>query len=277
MVERHARAKVNLCLVVTGRRDDGYHLLDSIVAFADVGDRVTVAAADTLSLTVTGPFAAGLGPPTENLVWRAALSLAAAHDRPPIAAITLDKHLPIASGIGGGSADAAAALLALSALWQVPVPPDLALRLGADVPVCLHGQACRMTGIGEVLHPFQFPPVPAVLVNPGVAVPTAAVFRARPAGFRPPLAGVSAAEIADVAALVRRGGNDLIAPATHLAPEIALTLAAVNATDAVLAVTMSGSGATCVGLYPTADAASAAATALARAQPGWWVMATTLS
>lgn len=263
-----AFAKVNLYLRITGRRADGYHTLDSLVVFAAASDRITVAPDSTLSLSLTGPFAAGLAGEADNLVLRAARALAAAHGIAPAANIALDKRLPLASGIGGGSADAAATLRSLGALWGVTVPPRVALALGADVPVCLAGRACVMRGIGEELHPApDLPPCGLLLVNPGVALETAAVFAARAGSFSPraPLPrgwGSVAAMARDLA----HPGNDLEAPAIRLRPVIADVLAALRATGALLA-RMSGSGATCFGLYP--DAASAAAAA--RVLPaGWW-------
>ena len=174
-VSEAASAKLNLCLHVTGRRGDGYHLLDSLVVFADVADRVSAAPGQGLSLRVTGPEGAGLGSEPDNLVLRAARSMGVTD-----AALLLEKHLPVAAGIGGGSADAAAALRALARWTGRPLPSDAeVLRLGADVPVCLSGRPARMTGIGEGLTPL--PPLPAlwvVLVNPRVAVPTPQVFAA---------------------------------------------------------------------------------------------------
>ncbi len=183
-IEAFAPAKINLTLHVTARRADGYHLLDSLVAFADIGDRVTVAPADDVTLHITGPFASDLTAGPDNLVLRAAALFASGKG----ARITLDKHLPVASGIGGGSADAAATLVALAQLWDRPVPRN-AVSLGADVPACLDGRALRLTGVGERLEPLSHP-LPAaslVLVNPGVAVPTPAVFQALERRDHPPM------------------------------------------------------------------------------------------
>jgi 4-diphosphocytidyl-2-C-methyl-D-erythritol kinase len=270
-LRRLARAKINLSLRVTGRRADGYHLLDSVVAFADVGDWIEVRPASGFSLTITGPFAVGLSAGPDNLVARAAQALAAAAGCAPDVAITLEKHLPIASGIGGGSADAAATLVLLQHLWGSAV--DLAVLgadLGADVPVCLKSQSCRMSGVGDVLHPIVLPPTRALLVNPGVTVETAAVFRARTGPFRATLDH----EPATVAELVRQGGNDLTEPAISLAPEIATVLAALNALPGVRAAAMSGSGATCFALL---DDPSGAAATLRAAHPEWWYCDTVLS
>ncbi|MEZ5865086.1 MAG: 4-(cytidine 5'-diphospho)-2-C-methyl-D-erythritol kinase [Geminicoccaceae bacterium] len=183
-----ARAKLNLDLLVTGRREDGYHELDSLVVFVPLADRLTFEHAPGLSLEVTGPFAGGLGPAEDNLVLRAARMLAAAAGRSPAFAIRLEKLLPVASGIGGGSADAAATLRGLARLFGLDWPADrlreLGLDLGADVPVCLWGRPARLRGIGERLDPVRgLPGLPLVLVNPGIGLGTAAVFRARdPAG-----------------------------------------------------------------------------------------------
>lgn len=269
-----ARAKINLCLHVTGQRADGYHLLDSLVAFADLGDLITVEPAPTLSLRLTGPMAAGLTSGADNLVLRAAL----AFQNPQGAAITLEKHLPLASGIGGGSADAAATLLALSRLWNCPLPGAAAvLALGADLPACLAGCACRMQGVGEVLTPLRqtLPECHLVLVNPGLTLSTPAVFNALMRRDNPPLPADlqhfhSAADLAGFLHLQR---NDLEPPAQMLVPEIARVKTALAAQDGCLLARMSGSGATCFGLFATAPLASAAAAALRQHQPDWWVQA----
>ena len=269
-----ARAKVNLALHVTGQRPDGYHTLDSVVAFAECGDWITVEPAQTLTLTLTGPCAAALSA-TENLVRAAARCL-----HPTLGArITLDKHLPVASGIGGGSADAAATLLALSELWSLPLPPlDEILRLGADVPVCLLGKSTRMQGIGEALTPLPLPPIWAVLANPGTAVATADVFRALHPRTNPPLMPPPALPDPQSLALwLMTGRNDLEPAATHIAPIITKTLNALNRQPGALLARMSGSGATCFALYTTKDHAKTAARTLRAAHPAWWVQATNLT
>lgn len=271
-----ARAKVNLALHVVGRRADGYHLLDSLVVFAGVGDRITAAPAQGLRLSVTGPKGVGLTADQDNLCLRAARLMAG-----PGALITLDKRLPVASGIGGGSADAAATLQVLARLWDCPLPDAAGvLSLGADVPVCLAGRPARMEGVGEVLSPL--PPLPAawlVLVNPGVAVPTPAVFRALERRDNAPLPAdlPRLATAAELAAFLQMQRNDLEAPATLLAPVIGQARAALSAQPGCLMARMSGSGATCFGLFPTEATATAAAAALRRAQPGWWVEAAELA
>ena len=273
-IEAFARAKINLALHVTGRRADGYHLLDSIVAFVDLGDRITVAPSDSLSLTLTGPFAAGLSS-KDNLVLRAARAL-----HPTLgAAITLEKNLPIASGIGGGSSDAAATLHALSRLWQQPLPaPEAVLALGADVPVCLAGHPARLQGIGEKVAPLTLPQAWLVLCNPGVALATAHVFAALQSRANPPLDPPPAfRDAADLARYLHSQRNDLAAPACSLAPEITATLAALAAQPDCLLARMSGSGATCFGLFATATAAQSAARSLSRAHSTHWIRAAPLS
>jgi 4-diphosphocytidyl-2-C-methyl-D-erythritol kinase len=272
-----APAKLNLFLHVTGRRPDGYHLLDSLVAFADCGDTLHASAAAELSLTIRGPFAAGLAGEADNLVLRAARTLAAEAGVPALARLELEKHLPVASGIGGGSADAAATLRLLCRLWRVAPDPAaldrLALRLGADVPVCLGCQPTRMGGTGEKLAPAPaLPPCAVLLVNPGVAVATAEVFRARSGPYSAPAhlpegwpdAPAMAADLATLA-------NDLEAPARSLCPAIGDVLASIAAQPGCLLARMSGSGATCFGLF--AEQASAEHAAGGAARPGWWAWA----
>ena len=274
-VQRIARAKVNLALHVVGRRADGYHLLDSLVAFADFGDVVTVEPAPSLSLSITGPMAAGLSAGPDNLVLKAAQMLGS----PLGAAITLEKRLPIASGIGGGSADAAATMQALGAIWGCALPDaGQVLALGADVPVCLAGQSCRMAGIGDQISPLALPPAHLVLVNPGVGLSTAAVFGALLCRDNPPLP--PAAPMPDAVALAAYLGhcrNDLEAPALSLVPQIGAVLAALQGQKGCLLARMSGSGATCFGLFASASAAEAAATALRAQSAAWWVQATTMA
>jgi 4-diphosphocytidyl-2-C-methyl-D-erythritol kinase len=263
-----APAKVNLCLHVTGRRADGYHLLDSLVVFAGVGDEVSAAPADGLSLALEGPEAGALAAEPDNLVLRAARALAAGRDLG--AALRLTKRLPVASGIGGGSSDAAAALRVLSRLWGVEADlPALALALGADVPVCLAREPAVMRGIGEALTPApRLPRFGLLLANPRLAVETRAVFAARGAGFSAPIAYPEA--WSDAAAMARdlaAWRNDLEAPAMALCPAIAEVRAAIAAQPGCLLARMSGSGATCFGLFGDAPAAERAAAALPRA---WW-------
>ena len=265
-----APAKVNFFLLVTGKRPDGYHLLDSLVVFAGAHDRLSAAPADDLTLSFAGQFGAGLAAEPDNLVLRAARGLAAATGVRAGAKLHLDKNLPIASGIGGGSSDAAAALRLLADLWGVTVPDGLAQTLGADVPVCLDPRPRRMSGIGEVLTPA--PDLPAcgiVLVNPGVALPTAPVFKARRAAFSAPAhLPASWPSVAEMAEGLRAWGNDLEAPAIALCPAVAETLAALRAATGSHLSRMSGSGATCFALFDTPALAKQAAASLGR--PGWW-------
>lgn len=291
-LSRLAPAKINLFLHVTGRRpagdpQGGYHELESLVVFAQdliACDRITVAPADTLSLTLDGPQANPLADNRDdNLVLRAARLLQGVsgektHDAG--AAISLTKTLPVASGIGGGSADAAATLHALRTLWQIEMDDDtlsrMAARLGADVPVCLFGRAAMMTGIGEqVTAQPDLPPFWLVLANPGIALATRDVFSAQAGQYgssmpferRPDSA-------ADLAILLRARRNDLEAPARFLAPEIDPVLAALKAQHGCLLARLSGSGATCFGLFAEKREAEFAARNLSRAYPKWWVAAT---
>ena len=269
-----APAKVNLYLHVTGRRDDGYHLLDSLVVFAEHGDSLSAKAAASVSLQVTGPFAAGLKAEPDNLVLRAARALAAEAGVSSGAHLVLDKRLPVASGIGGGSADAAAALRLLCRLWHLAPHPAaltrLAAGLGADVPACLAAHAVRMGGIGERLDPAPLlPACGIVLVNPGITVATAEVFRTRRGAWSQP--GTLPAAWDDVAAMAADLGrlrNDLEPAAMQLRPVIGDVLAELVATPGCSLARMSGSGATCFGLYADVDAAHHALENLQR--PGWW-------
>lgn len=272
-VTEFAPAKINLALHVTGRRADGYHLLDSLVVFAGAGDRVTAAFADDLTLQLTGPRAGALDAGADNLVLRAARAMG-----PGGARLTLDKQLPVASGIGGGSADAAATLRALARLRGQPLPPAAAvLALGADVPVCLAGRPCRMSGIGETVLPLAHPLPEAwlVLANPGLALATPAVFAALARPDNPPLPRdlPRLRTAAELAAFLRMARNDLEPAATSLAPAISTLRSALSAQPGCLMSRMSGSGATCFGLFPDALTAAAAARALRQDRPGWWVEA----
>ncbi|RDD61971.1 4-(cytidine 5'-diphospho)-2-C-methyl-D-erythritol kinase [Ferruginivarius sediminum] len=277
-ITRLARAKVNLSLRVLGRREDGYHELDGLIAFAGVGDRIHVAPAETLSLELSGPFAEALREQDDNLVLRAARRLAAHAGVDAGAMITLDKQLPVAAGLGGGSADAAAALQALSALWSLSPAADelyaLALELGADVPICLYGQAAYVSGIGERIGPApHLPKGWLVLANPGVELSTAAVFRARPERPGHPAHRWDRAprDVGDLARRLGQDANDLEATARDLAPEIDAVLAALGDTGGCLMARMSGSGATCFGLYADEASADAAAAQLAAAHASWWL------
>ena len=269
-----APAKINLFLHIVGKRSDGYHLLDSLAVFAGIGDRLFAERSEGLSLRLTGPFAAGLDGESDNLVLRAARALAEAAGIVPHAALVLEKNLPVASGIGGGSADAAAALRLLSRLWGVSLDPivlhAIAARLGADVPVCLNSHPTQMRGVGEQLDPApDLPDCGLLLVNPGVALSTADVFRARQGGFSRavtlPAAWASAATMAEG---LRHLTNDLQPPAIALRSTIGEVLSTIAAQPGCLLSRMSGSGATCFGLFATAQTAQAAAATLSK--PGWW-------
>ncbi len=276
-----APAKLNLYLHVLGRRADGYHDLDSLVAFADIGDTITVSTESSgpFTLDIDGDQADALvrDPWENNLVWRAATRLSDAVGRRLPARIRLTKRLPVASGIGGGSADAAACLRALCRLWDLspedPTVTAVALSLGADVPVCLVGRTARIGGVGDRLAlVLGLPASPLVLVNPGVAVPTPAVFGALAGRFSPagePL--ISSADTKALVAQLRSRGNDLTPPALSLAPAIGTVLEALAAWPDCLLSRMSGSGATCFGLFADVDAARRCADDLSARHPSWWV------
>lgn len=273
-VEAFAPAKVNLTLHVTGRRADGYHLLDSLVVFPDVGDRLSFAHSDDLSLDVCGPLAEGVPTDGRNLCLRAAQLLGTGKG----ARITLEKHLPHGAGIGGGSADAAATLRGLSALWGLPLPSAVeASALGADVPVCLAApRAMVMRGIGEVLRPA--PALPAftmLFVNPRVETPTGAIFAALASSGgieNPPMPEMPKgfADLAELALWLRLTRNDLERAASDFAP-ISEVKSTIEAQAGCAFARMSGSGSTCFGLFASATPAEAAAAAIQRAHPDWWI------
>ncbi len=279
-VVEQAAAKINLALHVVGQREDGYHLLDSLVTFTDFGDRLGFSAAPEDRFTISGRFGAALDADGDNLVIRARDRLRAAlaergQAAPPVH-IHLEKNLPIASGIGGGSADAAATLRGLVLLWQARVPQDvlhaIAVSLGADVPMCLAGHPLIARGIGEDITPVALPAMPVVLGNPLVGVSTPAVFKALASRHNPPLRLEPQPQ--DWPAAIARLRNDLEPPARDLCPEIAVIAEDLAATDARV-VRMSGSGATCFALYPSTEAAEAAAAVLSQKHPHWFFTATT--
>ena len=264
--EGFAPAKVNLSLHVTGQRDDGYHLLDSLVVFASVGDSLWLEHGDVMSMEVTGPFANGVPTDNRNLVWRAA-ELAGVKGH-----IHLEKNLPHGAGLGGGSADAAALLRSLFGhLVKDGIGLAGALSLGADVPVCMSAAPQRMRGIGDELSMIW--PVPIcniVLANPGVAVPTGAVFDGLETKENAAMGSYDGCEdLADLIAWLRDQRNDLEAPARAVAPAIVRVLETLG--DAILA-RMSGSGSTCFGIYPDRAEAEAAAARIKLAYPDWWVV-----
>ena len=272
-----APAKLNLFLEVTGRRDDGYHLLYSLVVFTDIGDTVTARPSDTISLIYDGAFASALPPPKGNLVIQAAEALRNHFNIDTGAALTLTKSLPVASGIGGGSSDAAAALRACARLWDIdldiPKMRELALSLGADVPVCLAGGACLMRGIGENLRRLiHIPPLVGVLANPGQPIETVTVFNARtgnfsdarnwPDTFREPADFISALSDRD---------NDLEPAAVTVHPVVKDVLISLRAQAGAQLSRMSGSGATCFALFLDAEARDASIKRLTTEHPNWWV------
>ena len=283
----NAPAKVNLTLRVLRRRADGYHDLESLVVFADFGDRLSLARGGELKLTVRGPSAGQAGEGDDNLVLKAARALVQRRPQAVLGAFRLDKRLPVAAGLGGGSADAAAALRLLAqANGLAGNDADLyaaAKATGADVPVCLDPRPRIMRGIGEVLSaPLALPKLPAVLVNPGVALPTKAVF----ARWTPAANPVIVSDVDEVAKLSSRDqllqfldtqSNDLEAPAVALQPVIADVLTALRGLPGCKLARMSGSGATCFALFSAATAAREAAKILGSKFPHWWVKATTLN
>lgn len=281
-----APAKLNLFLHVTGKRDDGYHLIDSLVCFARCGDVITATARDDseLTLSIIGPMADALGHGNieDNLILRAARLLRAEGAITRGADLTLEKNLPVASGIGGGSADAAATLRVLCRVWQLDIPTTelekLALKIGADVPVCLHGKTVLMQGIGEKLIDLpELPNLSLVLVNPGKAVSTPEIFAARDAdSFTEQNLWDQTARFnsaASLAAALQECRNDLTLPASGILPEIWDVLNALAREDGCLLARMSGSGATCLAIYDTENQAERAANAIAESQPDWWVRA----
>lgn len=281
-ITEFAPAKVNLTLHVTGQRADGYHLLDSLVVFCGIGDRLLVSTSATTSLCVTGPFAQEIPPGPDNLVLRAANAFGA--DRP--VAITLEKNLPPASGVGGGSTDAAATIRAILRLrdqtglhhdrdWRKGNLARL-LALGADVPVCLAADPSRMRGVGERVDPAgQVPRAHFVLVNPRVTVPTPAVFKALALKHNTPMPDTLPiwSDVVAMARWLAEQRNDLELPAITIAPVISDVLKVLGAQSGVLIARMSGSGATCYGLFSDPIAAIAAVAAIKADRPNWWAAA----
>ena len=275
-----APAKINLTLRVIGRRADGYHELESLVVFADIGDTVSFTAGDTTTLDVGGRFGAAIGATADNLVLKAAAALAARVPGLRGGHFTLEKNLPVAAGIGGGSADAAAALRLLARATDVALDdPRLmaaALAVGADVPVCVGAKARVMRGIGEMLSPpLDLPPLPAVLVNPGVATATRDVFRAFAGmtGSTTPLGEVPRDGLVD---FLHAHGNDLTPAAIVCVPLIGEVLDTLGELPGMRLARMSGSGSTCFAVFDSAASAAAGASHLQEARPDWWVAAATL-
>lgn len=274
-IREFAPAKINLALHVTGQRSDGFHELDSLVCFADVGDWLTISPADRLSLTVSGSNTAALPVAGDNLVMRAANLMSGSRG----ALINLEKHLPVSAGIGGGSSDAAACLRALAKQWGSVLPTaEMITALGADVPVCLLGQTARMCGIGADLTLVpQLPVFDAVLVNPCVAVATVDVFNQLTQKNNPEMSDFPASpNPSEWIDFLARQRNDLQGSAIKTAPVIRDILARLQATEACQIARMSGSGATCFAIYPDAIAAQKAAKSIVTANPNWWVQITRL-
>jgi 4-diphosphocytidyl-2-C-methyl-D-erythritol kinase len=286
------RAKVNLTLRVVGRRVDGYHDLESVVAFADCADRLSLLPGPRLDLKTTGPLAQACGETSDNLVFKAAQLLGERVPDLKLGEFTLDKVLPVAAGIGGGSADAAAALRLLAQANGLAMDDarliEVAKLTGADVPVCLASRACVMTGVGETLLPLALPKMPCVMVNPRIPVATRDVFAAL--GLRSGELLVGAADVFQAAAwpeagasledwveALAAGSNDLEAPATRIQPVIGEVLAALSATNGVWLARMSGSGATCFAIFENTAEAQRASQKIQFDHPQWWVHAGLLS
>jgi 4-diphosphocytidyl-2-C-methyl-D-erythritol kinase len=287
-----ARAKVNLSLRVMGRRVDGYHDLESVVAFADCADRLSLTPGSELHLKATGPMAQACGATADNLVFKAAQLLG---DRVPglkLGEFILDKALPVAAGIGGGSADAAAALRLLARANGLAVDDprliEVARLTGADVPVCLASRACVMTGVGETLQPLSLPKIPCLMVNPRVPVATQDVFKALGLRHGELLVGVTdvirapawpdkGASVEDWVEALAASSNDLEAPAMRLYPVIEEVLSALSATNGAWLARMSGSGATCFAIFENTAEAQRAAQKVQLGRPEWWVHAGVLS
>ncbi len=288
----NGRAKVNLTLRVVGRRVDGYHDLESVVAFADCADRLTLTPGSKLNLTTTGPLVQDCGETSDNLVLKAARLLGERVPDLKLGDFTLEKVLPVAAGIGGGSADAAAALRLLARANGVAIDDprliEVARLTGADVPVCLASQACVMTGVGETLLPLSLPKMPCVMVNPRIAVETREVFEALGLRHGELLVGATdvmratawpeqGASLEDWVEVLSESFNDLVAPATRIQPVIDEVISALSATNGAWLARMSGSGATCFAIFENTPEAQRAAQKIQLDHPQWWVHAGTLS
>lgn len=286
------RAKVNLTLRVVGRRIDGYHDLESMVAFADCADRLSLTPGSKLNLKTTGPLARDCGETSDNLVFKAAQLLGERVADLKLGDFTLDKVLPVAAGVGGGSADAAAALRLLGQLNGLAIDDprliEVARLTGADVPVCLASRACVMTGVGETLLPLSVPTMPCVMVNPRIAVATREVFAALGLRNGELLVGATdviqatawpeqGASLEDWVEVLAAGSNDLEAPATRIQPVIGEVISALSATNGAWLARMSGSGATCFAIFENTAEARRAAQKIQLDHPQWWVHAGTLS
>ena len=292
MLREEGRAKVNLTLRVVGRRVDGYHELESVVAFADCADQLSLTPGPKLQLRTIGPLAEACGEASDNLVFKAAQLLAERVTDLKLGEFVLNKILPVAAGIGGGSADAAAALRLLAKLNDLAFEDsrlrEVALLTGADVPVCLASRACDMTGVGENLLPLSLPEMPCVMINPRVPVATKDVFAALGLQKGELLVGATdvieapgwpdeGGSIGDWVEALAAGTNDLEAPAQRIQPLIGEVLTALRNADGSRLARMSGSGATCFAIFEQATKAQAAAKQIELAHPEWWVHAGTLS
>lgn len=277
-----APAKLNLFLHITGTREDGLHTLQSLIVFTDVGDTISFSPHDGFLLDTTGPFAEDLGPPQDNIVYKAARALAAAYNAPLRGSILLEKNLPVASGIGGGSSNAATALLGLVRLWDLPDEPDrlqkIAVTLGADVPSCLIRKPVWAEGAGEKM--MRLPGMPGlhlVLATPPVATPTVAVYQGFRGRYSPPLQFMGRRKtMQEWIADLKLYRNDLTDAAIDINPDIKTVLQAIADTPNCQFARMSGSGATCFGVYEYAGAAAAAVNKLRQTHPDWWIVAANL-
>jgi 4-diphosphocytidyl-2-C-methyl-D-erythritol kinase len=291
-LSENGRAKVNLTLRVVGRRIDGYHDIESVVAFADCADHLTLTPGSELGLRTSGPLAEACGATSDNLVIKAAHLLRGRLPDLKVGSFTLEKLLPVAAGIGGGSADAAAALRLLAQLNGLAFDDqrlhEVALATGADVPVCLASRACDMTGVGESLMPLSVPIMPCVMVNPRVPVATKDVFKALGlrngellVGATDVLRGTAwpeaGASVEDWVEVLAASSNDLEAPATRIQPIIGDVISALSASNGAWLTRMSGSGATCFAIYENTADAGRAAEKIRQDHPEWWVHAGTLS
>ena len=280
MISCFAPAKINLYLHVTGRRRDGLHNIDSLVVFADFGDSIFVQRDKDLVLEITGPFANHLSANEDNLVLKAANLLAQYSNVKPQAKIYLAKNLPIASGIGGGSADAAAALVSLSQLWELGLPKKsllkIAAELGADIPACISREPVLISGYGDKLSPVSpFPSGWLLLVNSGVPVSTKLVYKRHNGKFtKPAVIDYIPSDLPSFAVLLEKLSNDLTAAALSIAPTIGKTIEIIAATEGNLLSRLSGSGATCFGLYEHKKEAERAMQTVLKLEPKWWVQST---
>jgi 4-diphosphocytidyl-2-C-methyl-D-erythritol kinase len=283
-ISLQAAAKLNLGLRVVGRRSDGYHLLQSLVVFLDLADQLGIAPSLAWRLRVSGRFASQAGGGDENLALRAGRMLARealadiAGCAELAAEISLEKNIPVAAGLGGGSADAAAVMHGLNKAWSLDLPlerlQEIGAQLGADLPMCLAGVPAMVSGVGENIEPMSLPALSLLIVNPGIPLSTKDVFARLEPPFSQELRRPEAMrDVAGVAAFARALGNDLTAPAVGLCPTIAAVLRDIEMLDGSLLAQMSGSGATCFGIFENNDAATRAAAALQNQRPAWFVRA----